>query len=104
MVDGYTIDWSHSERRGRTAIPKPVKLHAPSKVRKARESTVAVHGARIFNLLPLHIRNEDSGDYSLFRNHLDIFLAQIPDQPTCPGLGRPAATNSLIDQIPLFEV
>ena len=29
------------------------------------------------------------------------FLGNIPDQPTTPGLVRAAATNSLLDQVPL---
>ena len=36
-----------------------------------------------------------------FKNHLDIFLARIPNQPTMSGLARGAVTNSLWDQIPL---
>ena len=44
---------------------------------------------------------ENSGDFELLKNHLDIFLSRIPDQPTIPGLGRAAATNSLLDQVPL---
>ena len=60
-----------------------------------------MHGAKVFNLLPKYLRNEDSGDFLLFKNHLDIFLATVPDQPTATGLARAAASNSLLDQIPL---
>ena len=49
----------------------------------------------------MNIRNENSGDFPLFKNHLDIFLGRIPDQPTTPGLGRAALSNSLLDQVPL---
>ena len=48
-------------------------------------------------------RNENSGDFALFKNHLDIFLSTVPDQPTIPGLSRAAATNSLLDQVPLLN-
>ena len=65
------------------------------------EKSLSVHGAHLFNLLPKSLRNENSADFPLFKNHLDIFLKNIPDQPTTPGLGRAAATNSLLDQVPL---
>ena len=60
-----------------------------------------VHGAHFFNLLPKRLRNEDSGDFELFKNHLDIFLATVPDQPTIADLARAALSNSLLDQVPL---
>ena len=101
LVDGYDVQWSHSDRRGRIAVPKHVKRTAPSKVRTAKEKTVSVHGAKLFNSLPYNLRNENSGDFALFKNNLDHFLRTIPDQPTVVGLGRSAPSNSLIDQIPL---
>ena len=78
-------------------------VYAPTKVKKARERTLGVHGARLFNLLPKNLRNENSGDFPLFKNNLDIFLATIPDQPTTSGLVRAAVTNSLCDQVPLCD-
>ena len=104
LVSGYSINWSFSERRGRMAVPHPINYNAPAKIKNARERTLAVHGARLFNLLPAHLRNEDCGDYDLFTNHLDIFLSQIPDEPTIQGFGRRANSNSLLDQIPLCGI
>ena len=101
LVEGYSILWQFSERRGRLAIPNTIEKSASAKVRQARERSLGVHGPRLFNLLPVNLRNEDCGDFPLFKNHLDIFLSTIPDQPTTAGLGRVAATNSLLDQIPL---
>ena len=92
-----------SERRGRIAIPNAIPSSAPSKVQQARERSLGVHGARIFNLLPSNLRNENSGDFALFKNHLDIFLSTVPDQPTTPGLSRAAGSNSLLDQVPLLS-
>ena len=80
-------------------VPNSVKLNVPAKVRNARERTLGVHGARLFNSLPHHLRNENSGDFALFKNHLDIFLDSVPDEPTTSGLSRAAQTNSLLDQI-----
>ena len=99
LIDGYQINWQWSDRRGRYAIPKTIPSSAPTKVRLARERSLAVHGAHIFNLLPINLRNENSRDFPLFKNNLDIFLVTVPDQPTITGLARAAATNSLLDQI-----
>ena len=49
------------------------------------------------------LRNERSRDVKVFKNHLDKFLAQAPDQPTIAGLARAAKTNSLLDQLPLLN-
>ena len=82
-------------------MPPPLARGAPATVRRARERSLSVRGARIFNLLPASLRSEE-GDFDLFKNHLDIFLSGVPDQPTMPGLARAAATNSLLDQFPIF--
>ena len=37
-----------------------------------------------------------------FKGELDKFLRTIPDEPTVPGRGRAASSNSLIDQIQLM--
>ena len=84
------------------AVPNVIPSASPANVRKARERSLEVHGARLFNLLPPNLRNENSGDFALFKNNLDIFLSSIPDQPTTPGLVRAAASNSLLDQVPLY--
>ena len=103
LVDGYEVKWQWSDRRGRLAVPIKIPNNAPSKDKKARERSLGVHGAHLFNLLPKNLRNENSGDFELFKNHLDIFLAMIPDQPTTTGLARAAVTNSLLDQVPLVQ-
>ena len=101
LISGYNLKWHRSDRRGLYAVPAPLARGAPAAVRRARERSLAVKGARIFNLLPASLRNEE-GDFDLFKNHLDIFLSGVPDQPTMPGLVRAAVTNSLLDQLPIF--
>ena len=98
LINGYEFKWQWSDRRGRLAVPNKIPRDAPSKVKKARERSLGVHGA---HLLPKQLRNENSGDFELFKNHLDIFLANVPDQPTTAGLARAALSNSLLDQVPL---
>ena len=71
-------------------------------MRNAREATLGVKGARIFNLLPVWIRTISGVSVDKFKTELDKFLAGVPDQPTIPGRGRAATTNSLVDQLQLL--
>ena len=80
-----------------------IVVHSSSALfRHARESSHGVKGARLFNLLPADNRNFDSDSVDAFKSALDKFLSDIPDQPTVPGLGRPAETDSLLHPIPQF--
>ena len=104
LVSGYNLEFTNcSSRTGRKVVVKAVNNKAPAAVRNARAATLAVRGARLFNLMPLSLRNNNYGDLAMFKNHLDIYLDSIPDQPTVPGLARSAKTNSLLDQVPIFE-
>ena len=58
----------------------------------------------MFNLLPVNLRNSEHGDVAMFKNHLDIYLANIPDQPTVSGLPRGATNNSLLHQITAYTL
>ena len=89
-----------SNRTGRKAQPATVKRSAPAAVRNARAASITVKG---HSLMPASLRNSDHGDIDMFKNHLDHYLSNIPDQPTIPGMGRAAASNSLIHQVPLYE-
>ena len=104
LVETQSNQWQWSDRRGRLATPNNIPQNAPSMVKRARERSLGVHGARLFNILPKHLRNENSKDFPLFKNHLDLFLALVPDQPTTTGLSRAAATNSLLDQVQLLDI
>ena len=103
MVHGYDMELTSARgRRGRIALPHNIVASSPAMVKKARECSLGVKGARIFNLLPAEIRNIDSHSIDIFKKKLDIFLTDIPDQPTTAGLGRSADSNSLLHQIPQF--
>ena len=105
LVSGYDVNFASSGmRRGRTIIPNKVDRSSPSVVRNARENSLGVRGARIFNLLPDSIRTMNTEHIDLFKNHLDVFLENIPDEPTVTGLGRAADTNSLLHQLPLYYI
>ena len=78
MVKGYKMDFMYSPRRGWSATPKPISKSAPASVRKAREGSLAVKGAALFNICPRELRDMASGH----QDSLDAWLQTIPDQPT----------------------
>ena len=103
LVKGYSVDFtSVVGRRGRTALPKEIIQSSSSSVKKARESSMGVKGAKMFNLLPSSIRNTNSANVDVFKSALDDFLSRVPDQPTIAGQGRAAESNCLLHQVPLF--
>ena len=52
------MDFIFNLRRGRrTAVPKHVDMGAPAIVRRAREGSLAVKGAALFNLCPRGLRD-----------------------------------------------
>ena len=93
---------NNSDRRGRMAVPHAVLRHTPAAVRRAREASLGVKGVKIFNLLPVWLRNLDGVTVDQFKGELDKFLSLVPDEPTLPGRGRAATTNSLLDQLQLL--
>ena len=97
-VQGYNLQWKQSPRRGRLIEVAQYHCEAPAAVKKAREASLSVQGAKLFNLLPRHIRDMDTGTTDQFKSELDSWLGNIPDQPTIPGRQRSSATNSLVDQ------
>ena len=67
MVHGYNVDFtSVCGHGGRTALPRAVVQSSSSLVRQAREASIGVKGARIFNLLPASIRNMDVENVDMF--------------------------------------
>ena len=45
----YSSEFSQNERRGRLAVVYPVPNHTHASVRKAREGSLQVKGAKLFN-------------------------------------------------------
>ena len=101
-VQGYSVRAVQSPRRVRLVEIHPYQRQAPGAVRRARESSLSVKGARLFNLLPRDLRDTYTGSVEQFKTKLDGWLALVPDQPTIQGRQRAALTNSLVDQVALF--
>ena len=68
LVRGYDMSFSIiASRLGRQAQPSNVVKTAPASVRQAREASLAVKGADLFNWLPAQLRNRDHGDILMFK-------------------------------------
>ena len=83
-------------------VPHSVESLAPAAVRRAREASLGVKGAKILNLLPVWIRTLDGVTVQKFKYELNRFLCGVPDQPTVPEKSRAATINSLLDQLQLI--
>ena len=98
-VQGYKLPFYESDRRGLLVALPPMAQRSPTAVRRAREASLKVKGARLFNLVPQELRGLTGVCVDTFKAALDSWLAGIPDQPTIQGRQRAALTNSLIDQV-----
>ena len=78
-------------------------IGCPSSVRRAKETSLQVKGARLYNLLPKDVRDIKGVFVNTFKTGLDSWLSAFPDQPTIPSRQRAALTNSLIDQVVLHH-
>ena len=82
LVGGYSLPFQHSDRRGRTVLVPQIVLESAAAVKKARESSLQVKGARLYNLLPKELRDMQGVTVDTFKTSLDSWLSQVPDQPS----------------------
>ena len=66
-----------------------------------REGSFCINGPRLFNCLPKQIRDLTGVELSKFKEKLDEFLTNIPDEPLCCGYTgfRKAESNSLLHMV-----
>ena len=104
---GIEVQNETNTRIGRSC--KIRKMKGPPKIRTIRDSSFQCSGPRLFNSLPKEIRNLTNITITDFKEHLDSYLTQIPDEPKVSGLtpscltpdARP--TNSLVHWIPSLQ-
>ena len=96
LVQGYHVEFDSSDRRGRVAVVRPYKTRSPAQVRRAREASLSVKGARLFNSIHRELRDMSHGKVESFKSGLVKWLSQIHDQLTIPNCQRAAVTNSLL--------
>ena len=83
----------HNERLGRKVNIPGLKRNGRRAVQTMREKSFQINGARLFNSLPLKIRNMKCSQED-FKIALDEYLSSVPDQPRMGSL-VPAATDQL---------
>jgi len=86
-------------RDGRSSFPK---LYGSQAVQSLREASFSVRGAKIFNLLPMSMRNYGGLGTSVegFKVNLGNYLNKVPDRPRDVSSGwMPAA----VDQVTGFN-
>ena len=96
QIKSYT-----SLRHGRRCVVPPISNAVSSRIRTLREGSFAVHGSRLFNVLPQYLRNMTNVELPEFKKKLDEFLATVPDEPQSPGYTgfRRAESNSLLHMV-----
>ena len=92
-----------NDRRGREV--KVPTLKGKPAVRKLREQSFQYNGPRLFNSLPKCLRGISKVSVEEFKEKLDKYLQNIPDEPNVEGLTPSACdlysaapSNSLVDQ------
>ena len=50
-----------------------------------RHSSIRIHGAKLFNIMPKELRNAKDCSVDFFKMKVDKFLQSIPDEPQIPG-------------------
>ena len=79
-------------------------------VQTLREQTFQVNGPQLFNSIPASVRNMTKCGVDEFKQKLDAFLENLPDEPNVPGLVPGACTsearpsNSILDQVKRIQV
>ena len=84
IVHGYSFTSQKNPRRGRLVAVASYLSLALAAVRRAMEASLSVQGARLFNIIPRHLRDTSTGTVDQFKAGLDSWLSTIPDQPTIP--------------------
>ena len=77
-VEGYDVSFTSNPRRGREADVRMVSMRSPPAVKRARQASLSVRGSKLFNCIPIGLRNISAGTVEQFKAGLDTWLATIP--------------------------
>ena len=71
-----------------------INKYSSSNSHKFRYGSVTIDGPRLFNSLPMHIRDLRGVSLAKFKRALDAYLVTIADEPLLPGYTACRRTNS----------
>ena len=99
LVPKFGIRFHHNRRRGRLCSVPQVCTTAPHTLQTIRFNSMGVHGPRLFNSLPVNIRNMAECPVDTFKAALDKHLDTVPDEPRVPRLVKycQKSSNSLLE-------
>ena len=89
-------------RNGRTFNVPLTNNSLPAHTKRARDSSLVVHGSKLFNVLPKCVRNITNCSVLEFKRKLDDYISRIPDHPSVSGSTN-ANSNSLVAAVPHYE-
>ena len=99
LSQGHTaISSTWHARRGRICNVPTVRAAAPTRIQNIRRASFGIKGPRLFNSLPMHLRNLTGVSVDMFKSKLDKFLLLLPDEPLIPGytMYRKVDSNSIL--------
>ena len=108
LVPNPGLEQCDPGRGGRQVKIPRLNNRSSARTKSLREASFQVHGPRLFNCLPEHVRKVTNCDLKVFKEKLDTFLSRIPDEPkigslipACCDQVTGAPSNSLVDQVRL---
>jgi len=92
------IHCSFNQRLGRKCKPNSV---GPRSKRNLWKGSLSQEGPKLFNVLPMNLRNTSNCFKDVFKKQLDDFLRSVPDEPLLPNLFvfRRGDSNSLTEMV-----
>ena len=95
---GNFIECYYSQRLGRFCRVPTLNSISSNRIKTLKFNSFHVNSCRLFNSLPMNIRNISDCTVDYFKMFLDQFLCSVPDYPHLPGLRKfcPTTSNSLI--------
>ena len=82
LVPNCGVIFTETEEKGVQVTIRPLKPFA----RELRKTSFQESGAILFNCIPKDLRSMKNVDLDQFKDKLDCFLTNIPDQPKIDGL------------------
>lgn len=101
LVPNIGIEVSPSRTRGRSCYIKGPKTNVQS-LKTLRANSFSRTGPRLFNSLPMCLRDMSACSVEVFKRHLDNFLQKIPDTPPLPSYLTWPHHNKLEHLIPMY--
>ena len=104
IIPNPGISHNSNVNRGRMVNIPSSRYYHIALAKKMRDQSIWSHGGKLFNSLPVDIRN-CTDSLETFKYNLDEFLMRIPDQPASSGLTPAPMTydakhsNSIIDWV-----